>query len=166
MAKVTLTHEINCDAERFWNLFFDKEFNEKLYKDTLGFPEFEIVEHRDDDKERYRKVKGKPKMNVPGPVAKLFGDNFKYEDQGKLDKKSGVFTFKITPSTMAEKLKNEGSVRIEAAGAGKVKRVVELIIEAKVFGVGGLIESSTEKQMRQGWEDSAAFMNKWIASHP
>ena len=40
-----------------------------------------------------------------------------------------------------------------------------MTIEAKIFGVGGLIESSAEKQLREGWDKSAVFMNKWLAEH-
>jgi uncharacterized protein DUF2505 len=165
MAKFTMTHEINCGAERFWQLFFDKEFNDALYKGKLGFPKFEIVDFKETDATIYRKAVGQPKMNMPGPIVKLLGSNFAYTDEGTLDKKTGLFKFKTTPSTLADKLKNEGSVRIEALGTDKLKRITELLIEAKVFGLGGLIESSTEKQMRQGWDDSAVFMNQYLIDH-
>ena len=59
---------------------------------------------------------------------------------------------------------NTGSVRVEAVGDDKVRRVADLFIEAKIFGLGGLIESSAEKQLRDGWDQSAVFMNKYIAS--
>ena len=55
--------------------------------------------------------------------------------------------------------------RIEKIGDDKVRRIVELVIEAKVFGIGGMLESTTEKQLRDGWDDSAVFMNKWLAEH-
>ncbi len=29
MGKFTVTHEINCNAETFWKVFFEKEFNER-----------------------------------------------------------------------------------------------------------------------------------------
>ena len=33
MSSFTLTHEINCDEERFWQLFFDRDYNdERLVK--------------------------------------------------------------------------------------------------------------------------------------
>ena len=54
-------------------------------------------------------------------------------------------------------------MRIESVGDKKVRRVTEMTIEAKVFGVGGLIESTVEKQLREGWDNSAQFMNRWIA---
>ena len=50
----------------------------------------------------------------------------------------------MTPSTMADKLRQRGSMRIEKPIGDKVRRIAELSIEAKVFGLGGLIESTTE----------------------
>jgi hypothetical protein len=47
-----------------------------------------------------------------------------------------------------------------------VRRVAEILIEAKVFAVGGLIESSAEKQLRDGWDKSAVFMNRWLEKNP
>ena len=43
MGKFTVTHEINCNAETFWEVFFDKAFNEQLFLRELGFPEFTVI---------------------------------------------------------------------------------------------------------------------------
>lgn len=166
MTKFTVTHTINCDADTFWRVFLDRAFNEELYLKELGFPEFKIVEQTENEREVVRKIVGKPKMNVPGPLAKIFGSGFGYTEEGRLNRATKIWSWKLIPNTMADKLRNEGSLRIEPIGADKVRRVAEIIAEAKVFGVGGLIESSTEKQLREGWDASAVFMNKWLASHP
>ena len=163
MGKFTVTHEINCNVETFWSTFFDKSFNEKLYLEALGFPEYKTLEQSETDTRITRKVKGQPKMSLPGPVAKLFGSNFSYVEEGSFDKATKVWRWKLTPSTLAEKLIQDGSVRVEAIGDSKVRRVADLTIEAKVFGVGGLIESSAEKQLREGWDASAVYMNKYLA---
>ncbi len=166
MATFTLTHEINCDEDTFWQLFLDKEFNEKLYKDGLGFPEYRVDEQVETDTEVRRTTSGRPKLaNMPGPIVKLLGDSFGYKEVGSMDKKTKHWKYKLTPTTLADKLRQEGSVKAQPLGDGKVKRVVELTIEAKVFGIGGLLESTTEKQLRDGWDKSALFMNKWIAEH-
>ena len=166
MGKFTVTHEINCNEEAFWKLFFDKDFNVKLYKEGLGFPEFNIVDQRETDTDLVRKVTGTPKMEVPGPVAKVLGSNFGYTEEGKFNKATKVWQWKLTPSAMADKLRNEGVLKISAIGDAKVRRVAEITLEAKVFGIGGLIESSSEKQLREGWDKSAVFMNNWIKTHP
>ena len=166
MKKFTLRHEIRCSEERFWQVFFYKEFNSTLFKNELGFPVFEVVEQSESDAEVVRKVRGQPKVNMPKAVMKVLGDGFSYVEEGRLDRKAGVWTWKMTPSTLASKLRNEGSVRVEKIDDNRVTRVTELICEAKVFGIGGLIESSTEKEMRAGWDLSARYMNKWLEDHP
>lgn len=162
MGKFTITHEIQCNAETFWKTFFDKDFNVKLYKEVLGFPEFNIVEQRETDGGLVRKISGVPKMELPGPIAKLLGSGFRYTEDGTFDKAKGLWRWKLTPSTLADKTRNEGSMRIEPIGDAKVRRIADLEIEAKIFGVGGLMESTFEKQLREGWDKSAVYMNNWV----
>jgi len=166
MIKFTMTHEIDCTPERFWQLFFDPSFNEKLYKEGLGFPEFSTVETRETEAEIQRKVVARPKLNMPGPVVKVLGDSFGYTEEGLFDRATGVYRFKSIPNSMADKLRNEGSVRVDKIGERKLRRTVEILVEAKVFALGGLMESSTEKQLRQGWEAIAAFISRHVAEHP
>lgn len=160
MKKVTTSHVIDCDAEKFWSLFFDADYLKKLYLEGLGFKAFEVLEISADK----RRVKGTPKMNVPGPVAKLLGDSFGYEEQGSLDKATNTFRWKMTPNTMTDKLFTQGTVKIEPAGEGKVRRTNEATVEAKVFGLGGVLEGTAEKEIRQGFENEVAFMKKYLAS--
>jgi hypothetical protein len=163
MGKFTITHEINCDADTFWKVFFDKAFNEELFRKELGFPEYNILDQRETDTEIVRKVAGQPKMNMPGPVMKVLGPGFKYTEEGRLQKATKTWTWKMTPSTLADKLRQTGTMRIEPVGDNKVRRVTEISMEAKIFAIGGLLESSAEKQLREGWDKSAMFMNQWLA---
>lgn len=157
-------HEINCNEAAFWELFLDKDFNKKLYLEGLGFTEWVLEDQSETDTEVKRKTRGKPKLkNVPGPVAKILGDSFGYSEVGQMDKAKKVWTWKLTPTVMSDKLRQEGSLRIEPIGDSKVRRTVEMVVEAKVFGIGGMLESTAEKQLKDGWEDSATYMNKWIA---
>lgn len=163
MGKFTVTHEINCNLDTFWKTFLDKDFNTRLYVEWLGFPEWNIVEQSEDDKQASRKVAALPKMEVPGPVQKLLGSNFRYVESGSMSKPERVWRWSMTPSTLADKLFTSGVVRAEAISDTKTRRFADMVIEAKIFGVGGLIESSAEKQLREGWDKSAAFMNKYLA---
>lgn len=165
MPTFQLKHEIECTPERFYKLFTDKEFNEALYK-SLEFPEWKILDVKETDKEIIRTVKATPKMEAPGPVVKALGASFGYTEESRFDKGTKMQSFAIKPSSMADKLKNEGKVRIEAVGSDKCMRIVDITIEAKVFGIGGIIESSLEKSLRAGWNKSADFTNKWVKEHP
>jgi len=166
MPTFRVTHEIRCDVDSFWRLFFDKEFNLRLYKEALGFPEFAVLEQQETDTQIRRRCAGKPKVTMPGPVMKLMGDSFGYTEEGTFDKATKIWRWKVTPTTMADKLRQEGTLRVEAIGEGKVRRTAELINEAKVFGIGGMIESSAEKSLREGWDKSAVFMNEWLSKTP
>jgi uncharacterized protein DUF2505 len=167
MGKFTMRHEIDCDVDRFWKLFFDREMNTKLFA-HLEFPKWEIVDQREEDKEIVRIIKATPKLDAPGPVRKLLGEGFGYTEDGRYDKASRTFRFVIKPNTLENKLRNEGTVRCEPSGKGESKctRIVEVTVEAKVFGIGGMVESMTEKSFRDGWGKGATFINQWIKDHP
>jgi hypothetical protein len=166
MPTFKLTHEINCGTDTFWEIFFDRAFNEALYREKLEFPEYSILEQNETDTQITRKAAGQPKLsNMPGPVAKILGSGFKYTENGSFDKAKKVWTWKMTPSTLADKLRQEGTCKVEPIGddGKRVRRVVEIVNEAKIFGVGGIIEGFAEKSLRDGWDKSAVFLNEWIA---
>lgn len=166
MPSFTMVHEIDCDLERFWKLFWDEELGKAMFQ-HLQFPKWEVVDKKETDTEIVRIVKATPKLEMPGPVAKLLGPGFGYTEEGRFDKASKKYEFVIKPTALADKLKNEGTVRAEAIDGGKrTKRIVDVVLEAKVFGVGGMIESVTEKGTREGWTKGAAFINDWIKKHP
>ena len=158
MTTFTMRHDIDCSPDRFWELFFDNDLQKRIF-DELGFPKWEVVETKETDAEIVRIVKAVPKLDAPAPVAKLLGSNFGYTEEGRFDRASKVFRFVIKPTTLAEKLRNEGSVRVEPKPDGTCTRVVDVIAEAKIFGVGGMMEKMTEKSFRDGWGKSADVFN-------
>lgn len=162
----TMTHEIDCDADRFWQIFLDRDFTSRLYKEELGFPAWQLESEKDSDREILRTVRATPKMDVPGPVAKLLGSGFSYVEEGRFDKATKTYRWNIKPSTLENKLRNEGTVRCEPLGPSKCRRIVEVVLDAKVFGVGGIIEGAVEKGLREGWEMSAKATNRWVKDHP
>ena len=155
-----MKHDLDCTPEKFWEMFFDNALQGEIFLKLLHFPKWEVADFKDGDKEITRTTKAQPKMEVPGAVAKIIGDGFAYTEKGTFDKGTKVYKFVITPSTMAEKIKNEGVVRCEPRGDGKCTRVVDITMEAKIFGIGGMIEKTFEKQTRDGWEASAKFLNE------
>ncbi len=165
MSTFTMRHELECTPERFWSLLFDLEFNEKLFK-ALGFPVWNLLETKETDTSIIRIVKATPKMDMPAAVVKLLGSSFGYEEVSTFDKASKMLKFVIKTNVMSDKLRNEGTVKCEPRGEGKSLRIVEIIAEAKVFGLGGLIEASFDKTFRSGWQNSADFLNAWMKEHP
>lgn len=163
MPKFTVTHEINCNPTTFWKLFFDRDFNDKLYLEELGYSEFKILEKDETDTQISCKLTTKPKMNLPAPVAKLLSTNYRYMEEGPFDKATQVYRWKRIPSTQPDKIRFEGSIRIEPIGDSKVRRIADITVECKIFGIGGLMESTFEKEMRYEFDQSAAYFNKSLA---
>ncbi|AYQ33311.1 SRPBCC family protein [Runella sp. SP2] len=163
MSKFTTTHEINCTPDRFWTIFFDKPTIENLYLNSLGVIDIQVVNQSELSTRFFQKLGVKPKMNFPDPLAKLIGEEYRYTEEGTLDKTSNLFTWKWTPSTLVDKLKIEGVLRVQPIGDSKVRLISDVTVEIKVFGVGSLMDSVFEKQIRTDNEAKAVFYNQLTA---
>jgi hypothetical protein len=163
MKKATQTNTLPCTPDRFWEVFFDEAYLKAYYLETLGYQSFRIVEKTD----TMRKVAVVPKINLPGPVAKLVGESFAYEEHGTLDRGRGQWTWRmVTPPGKKEIVKTHGTTRVVAEGASACKRIDEVVIESNVFMIGGVIESTAEKEARAAWAKDTPFLTRWLAEHP
>ena len=165
MSTFAMKHELECSPERFWSVFFELEFNEKLFK-VLGFPHWKLIDTRETERQIVRTIKATPKIDAPAPVVKLLGSTFGYEEVSTFDKATKVLRFVVKANVLSDKLGAVGTVRCEPRGDGTSLCVVEITTEAKVFGLGGMIESAFERSFRNGWQGSAAFINAWVKGHP
>lgn len=163
MKQVKLVHEINCSPEVFWKLQFDPAFNEALLGHAMKVENYKILKFEETDREIRRTTTGQPKIDLPGPIKKIMGSGFAYTEEGKFDKSTQTWSWKISVSTFGDKARNEGTMRLEKLGDNKVRRIAEAVVECKIFGVGGLVEGNMEKAMVDGWNAGAQFINKWIA---
>jgi hypothetical protein len=161
MKTVTGSAVVPCTTETFWKVFFDEKFTRALYLEELQFKDFSVLELT----ETSRKVRVVPKVNLPGVLQKLVGDSFAYEEHGTLDRARNEWTWRMVPRK--EIVATRGKVRLEPApgpGGGQCRRHDEVIIEGKIFGVGGLIETTAEKEVRTSWAKELAFLNRWLTA--
>jgi len=164
MRQLTITQDIDANPARHWELYLDDAYDRAQYIDGLHYPSYELVERIDTDAEIRRTTRIMPKLDLPGPVARLFGSRFGYLEAGVFDKTKQVWTSLTTPNMLKGKLHSKTTVRVEPNGDGRCKRTIELEVEANVFAIGGLVESSLEKNLRAGWAGVAAYMNQRLAS--
>lgn len=162
--KYTIRHTFNIAAEDFWKkLHFEPEYNRALFEKHLGFSVYKVLEFETaQDGTILRKTECVPKVELPGPVKKIFGDNAGYIEEGTFDPKTQRFTVNVIPKVGADKIKTRGVLWVEKKGDKQCDRVVEIDNEVKVFGVGGMVESFIEKQTRANYEQAAQFTNRWI----
>ena len=170
MTKIRLVHTIHTDASGFWKMFFDPALNQALYRKALKFPQLDVLAFEETDTRITRRMAVTPNLSaVPGPVAKLLGSNFGYVEDGVMTKGEGVFRFTTTPNVLADKITMTGNIYLERGagplgqgGDAAVQRVVEVSVEARIFAVGGMFESATEKTLRDSWGTSTTYMNEYI----
>ncbi len=159
---VTKTMSIPCTAERLWGLFFDERYMRALYLEGLGFKDFRVIEMT----EPTRKLAIKPAMSLPGPVERVIGDSFRYEEHGTLDRERGVWTWAmVQPPDVKNKpvVTTRGTIRVVQDGDAACRRTDTVDIEARMFGIGGLIESSVEKELEKSWTKELTFIRAWLA---
>lgn len=65
-------------------------------------------------------------------------------------------------SPLGDKLETRGTIRVEPEGAG-VRRTDEVVLDARVFGLGTVIEASAEKELRAAWEREFSFWRRELS---
>jgi len=164
MPEITLRHEIDTDEDTYWaRCVFDADFNKKLYIDALKFPEWKLVDSKDDDAKLWRKVQVDPPTgNMPAAVKKVLGDRLSYVEEGTFDKQTKRYVFKVTPSTLADKTKVAGEMWVEKLGDKKIARVTKMSVTVKVFMVGGMVEDRILSDLRSSYDKGTTFTNQYI----
>jgi hypothetical protein len=156
MKTVTGSVLLPCSAETFWKLFFDESYNRALYLEELQYKEYSVLEQS----ETSRKLRIVPKVSLPAPLQKLVGDSFAYEEHGTLERERNQWSWRMVPRK--EIVATRGTVRIEPISDTQCRRHDEVIIEGKIFGLGGLIESTAEKEVRASSAKEVAFLTRWL----
>ena len=162
--RYTIKHTIDIDAETYMTkLLFDPELNRRLFLEHLGFTQYRVLEERTDpDGVIHRKVEAAPKLEMPAPARKLFGETFGYTEVGRYDPKVKRYYVQITPKMGGDKVKNTVEIWAEPLDAKRCERVVSVDNSVKVFGLGTLIEGFVEQQTRDSYAKAAEFTNRFI----
>ncbi|MCA9709173.1 MAG: DUF2505 family protein [Myxococcales bacterium] len=166
MIEFTLRHPLDCTPARHWEMFFDPEWTRTLIIDGLGFRTCDVQPVRQEGTTRLRDMSVTPKIDVPGPVARLLGDKLGYTEKGKYDETAQRWTYQLVLNVLTEKIRMGGEVTLEPLGTERCTRVSKMWVDVKIFGLGGMVEKAAEKNMRDGWNRSAEWINGWLGDHP
>lgn len=129
----------------------------------LEFSNYSVLEQRTDpDGTVHRRVDCTPKVELPAPVRKLFGDNVGYIEVGRYDPKQRKYFVEVLPRVGADRVKMTSEIWVEPAGDKRCERRVNVDNSVKAFGLGTLIESYIEQQTRDLYQYGADFANRWI----
>ena len=155
-----------CTPDAFWSTFLDESYVRTLYVDELEYRAFDVLELSATS----RKLRIAPNMRLPTPVAKLIGDSFAYEEHGTLDRAKNEWTWRmVQPANLDSKAKPRkdavtmhGTTGIEPSSDGHCRRTDTFTVEAKLFGLGSLIESTIDKELQRARTKEYAFLTQWL----
>ena len=161
----TIRDPFETDVDTYWReIFFDEEFNRRLYLEGMGFKGFELLELTGEPGgRRTRVMRSEPTADAPAVVKKFAGDSFAYTERGTFDPDTGVWSYDIEVGKLSDRVRIGGRLWAEPAGDGRCERVAQVHIDVKVFGIGGAVEKFIEKTTRESYAKATAFTAKWIA---
>lgn len=157
--KTSLRHDLPCTPDQFWEVFFDQDLNEKMYREALGCTDV-VYESQSGDIENglERVLRSTQPMDVPSAVKKVMGEATTTVETGTFA--DGVWSFEMRPTTMADKVQMNGKTRVEATDDGCV-RIFDIEGKVKIFGIGKIIEGVIDKQSKEAQDDTA----NWLRQH-
>jgi len=160
MRDFTLVQDIAASVDVHWRTVLDRGFGLAI-AEALAFREYEVFEEVDTETELRRKTRAVPKL--PSALAKVFGDSFGYLEEGTFDKAEGIWRARTIPNTFSDRMFCDLVMRAEPGDTPDTcRRTLDFHVEARVLGIGSMLESSFEKQLRRGWQDNADFTNDWL----
>jgi hypothetical protein len=164
MAELRVEHVFNCSEETFWTkVFFDDEYNRRLFRETLKFPVWRVLKSDDRGDEVQRTIEASPPIgDLPGPLKAVIGDNAGYEERGVFNKKTKRYQVQVVPNRMADKVSVSVEMWTESLGDARCKRFARATATAKIFGVGGLLEKKLLGDLERSYEKSATFTNTYV----
>jgi uncharacterized protein DUF2505 len=165
MTQRHIEHVYECNANVFWNqIFMDPEYNRRLHLDELGFESWELLSSEEQGDEVRRVVEAVPRVKeLPAALQKLVQNGLGYRETGVLNRRTQRYKCDVAPRSLASKLSIKGELYAQPLGDKSIRRVFVADVEAKVFGVGGLIERQVLDGLEKSYAKSAAFTNRWIA---
>lgn len=165
MSEIRVEHVFKCSEETFWTkVFFDDEYNRRLFQEVLKFPVWRVSKTEERGDEVLRTIEASPPIgDLPGPLKAVVGDNAGYEERGVFNKKTRRYRVQVVPNRMADKISVVVEMWTEPLGDAQCKRIAKATANAKIFGIGGMLEKKMLSDLERSYEKSASFTNTFVA---
>lgn len=165
MKERRIEHTYDCSAEVFWDqLFLDDEYNRKLFVGELHFSTWRVIRLEERGAELHRVIEATPPLgNLPSAIERLLSDGLGYEEHGVLDRASQRYRLEVKPRSLASKLTIQGELTTQPLSERSCRRIYVAKVEARVFGVGGMLEQRLLDDIEKSYNKAAVFTNRWIA---
>jgi hypothetical protein len=140
-------HEIALSADDFWALIHAPHYEAAVAR-AAGLGAYRELERREDADAIYRRLRVEAELPpaMRALVEKLgFGVPSGYTEEQWRSRARREVRWRMTPDLLGDRAHVEGVVRVEPHGAGRCLRVLDGVVQVKLFGVGALLERAAVK---------------------
>lgn len=153
-------------AKVYWDqVFFDRDFQLRMYREALGCPHVEILAATGEgawDGPRTRRLVFQQPLQAPAAVQKLFGAAMRMEERGQFDPASQRWTFQMITEQMPERIQIRGQTWLAPVGESAVERVCELDFAVSIFGVGAVVERFMVAASAENYAKQTRFVRGYL----
>jgi hypothetical protein len=165
MPSFRVENVFECSESTFWEkVFFDAEYNRRLFYDELHFAEWRELEHKDEGERVHRFVKAQPPMgDLPGPLKAAIGDGAGYEERGVFVRATRRYDANVRPNVLGDKVTVTLIFRTEPIDEKRCRRIVDGTVVARVIFIGSMLEQRMCQDLSRSYEKSATFTNRFLS---
>jgi hypothetical protein len=166
--KYTIVDEFEATPQRYWEVFFDEEYNRRLFEALrVGREVLEVRRAGEGDAlEIHRKQRLTPQREVPALLQKFIKGAVAYVEDNHFRARTNAMSVVTTPSFMAESIVTRGTYRLEVAGPRAVTRIWDGEVTVKIPLVGPRAEKLLVDEVTASYRTTTDFTRRWLAEHP
>jgi len=161
--KFTIEDDFDTSVDRYWEMFFDDDYNKELYR-ALEIDRTVLKVEPDGELTR-REILLKPKREIPKLFKRVMKGSLEYTEHNVFDRSRSLLEVRIVPAFGADKITNVGTYRVVDLGSNRVRRVYEGECTCKIPLVGGKIEKHIVGEIRSSYVTTTNVSRKWLREH-
>lgn len=166
--KYTIADEFETTPQRYWEVFFDEEYNRRLFE-ALKIGREVLEDRREgegDALEIRRKLRLTPQREVPAALQRFVKGAIAYVEDNHFRARTNAMEVVTTPSMLADSIVTRGTYRLEVAGPRRVRRIWDGEVSVKIPLVGGKAEKMLVDEVTASYKATTDFTRRWLAEHP
>jgi hypothetical protein len=153
----------HCEPGLYLEQYFDEKGRSERETKGVGNVSFTVLESHCQGEVWRHVAESVARLDAPMPVRKIFGETTRMEEHASWTRSTNTIDLEYKPQNLRNRISITGHIRVGPAGEGKCRVVVEMDVIFKIFGVGGLLEKLSAKEMPIAIEKDCAYFNEHLA---
>ena len=158
--KVRIEQIYDCDTKNYLEQFFNVDSRSDREVNGAGAVSFSVLKSHCDDKVWSHVAEAVHPVNAAAPVRKIFGETTRMEEHATWRLGTNTIELSYVPEKMKDKISCRGQIQANSTSDGKTRITMDLDINVKIFGVGGLVEKLVAKECPDAFAKDCEYFNK------